>query len=96
MLTHRLQLLLEERQYRQVEAEAKRCQTSVAAVIRDAIDRRLNDDDARRRAAWEAILAAEPAPVPDDPADIKREYWEDRERRFEEIDRRIREEASGR
>jgi len=96
MLDHRLQILLEEKQYQQLKAEAKRCHSSVAAVIRDAIDRRLNADDARRWAAWREILATEPAPVPADPSELKREYLEDRDRRFEEIDQRLRAETTDR
>lgn len=75
-LTHRLQLLLDEEQYGRVAAKAERDKTSVAAVIRNAISRDLDDAAARRRAAGEAILAAEPMPVPHDPADMKREIYE--------------------
>lgn len=73
MLSHRLQILLEEDQYRQLSREADRCGSSVAAVIRDAIDHRLHDDLGRRKAAIDAILAAEPMEVPEDPQDIRRE-----------------------
>lgn len=77
MLTRRLQLLLDEEQYARVADEAQRRQVSVAAVIRDAIDQALPDARAaRRRAAIDAILAAEPMPVPEDPADLKREIYE--------------------
>jgi len=74
MLTHRLQLLLDEDRHRRLTEEAERRHTSVAAVIRDAIDKSLIDARmARRRAAIDAILAAEPVEVPDDPEDLKRE-----------------------
>lgn len=77
MYTRRLQLLLDEDQHRRLTEEAERRHVSVAAVIRDAIDRALTDARvARRRAAIDKILAAEPMPVPDDPADLKREIME--------------------
>jgi hypothetical protein len=38
---------------------------SVAAVVRDAIDRALPSPDAKRGAAGRRILAAEPIAVPD-------------------------------
>jgi len=76
MYERRLQILLDEGRYRRVAAEAKARKTSVAAVIRDAIDRALPVDlDAKRRAADE-LLAADPIPVPDDPMDLKREIEE--------------------
>jgi predicted transcriptional regulator len=72
MMDHRLQILLDDARYRKVSQEAERRGTSVAAVIRDAIDH-LPNDEQRRRAALKAILAAAPMPVPDDPADLRRE-----------------------
>jgi len=72
MMEHRFQILLDEARYRKVTREAERRGTSVASVIREAIDR-LPDDLEKRRAAIEAILAAEPVPVPDDPEDLRRE-----------------------
>ena len=75
-LTRRLQILLDEEQYHRVAAKASQERTSVAAVIRHAIDRDLDDVDARRRAAADAILAAEPIEVPEDPEDLKREIDE--------------------
>jgi hypothetical protein len=72
MLDHRLQILLDEERYQKVVREADRRGTSVAAVIRVAIDR-LPDTSEQRRAAIAAILGAEPMAVPDDPADLRRE-----------------------
>jgi hypothetical protein len=72
MLDRRVQLLLNQRQYGKVALEAKRRGTSVAAVIREAIEH-LPDDASRRRAAGDAILAAEPMEVPEDPKTIRRE-----------------------
>jgi hypothetical protein len=79
----RLQILLDEGRYRRVAAEAKARKTSVAAVIRDAIDDALpsSDREARRRAA-ELLLSADPIPVPDDPAELKRELRDYRANRY--------------
>lgn len=71
-LDHRIHLLLDERRHRKISIEAKRRSVSVAEVIRDAIDRMPASDDTRRTAI-EFILAAPPMPVPDDPADLRRE-----------------------
>lgn len=72
-LARRTQLLLDEHRYEQLRARADARGTSVGAVIRDAIDRALEDDvdDARRRAA-ESLLAAEPLPV-GEPEELERE-----------------------
>ncbi len=64
MLNRRLQILIDERRYRRLESEARNRKTSVAAVIRDAIDLALPPGTARRSAAARAILAAAPMPVP--------------------------------
>lgn len=71
-LEHRVHLLLDEPRYRKVTGEAGRRNVSVASVIREAIDH-LPEDAARRRAAIAEILAAEPMPLPADPADLRRE-----------------------
>lgn len=79
MLTRRLQLLLDDDRYQRLADEAKRRDISVAAVIRDAIDRSLTLPQSRaerRRRAIDAILAAAPMPVPDDPEDLRREIDE--------------------
>ena len=65
MFDRRLQLLLDEERYRQVSALARQRGSSIAAVIREAIDRGLPSPDRRRAAAGQRILAAEPMPVPD-------------------------------
>jgi hypothetical protein len=72
MLDRRVQVLLDEGRYRKVASEAERRGISIGAVIREAVDRLPADADVRR-AAIEAILAAEPMPVPADPADLRRE-----------------------
>jgi hypothetical protein len=81
MLNRRVQLLLDEERYGKLEAEARRRGTSVAAIIRTAIDQIPHEEDwPRRREALLAILRAEPIPVPDDPADLRRELDEAHDR----------------
>jgi hypothetical protein len=81
MLDRRVPLLLDAKRYQKVKGEARRRGVSVAAVIRTAIDRLPEEGDwERRRAALEAILAAEPMPVPEDPADLRRELDEAHDR----------------
>lgn len=65
MLTHRLQLLLDDERYERVQALARQRGTSVATVIREAIDRGLPATQRRRSAAARRILAAEPMLVAD-------------------------------
>jgi hypothetical protein len=76
-LDRRVHLLLDEPRYRKVEGEARRRRVSVATVIREAIDHLPAEGD-RRRDAIAGILAAEPMPVPADPADLVRELDEAR------------------
>ncbi len=77
MLTHRLHILLDEDRWQRLAREATRRQVPVAAVVREALDEALPPTDAEaRRAAADGILNAEPMPVPDDPADLKREIDE--------------------
>jgi hypothetical protein len=61
----RLQILLDEPRYRRVAAKARERNTSVAAVIREAIDVAFPAELAKKRAAGKRILAAKPVPVPD-------------------------------
>jgi len=63
MLTHRLQLLLDDERYRRVQTLARQRGTSVASVIREALDRGLPATQRRRSAAARRILAAEPMQV---------------------------------
>jgi hypothetical protein len=72
MLERRLQILLDEERYQRVMREAKRRGISAGAVIRESIDE-LPDDLERRRAAIDSILAADPMPVPGDPANLRAE-----------------------
>ena len=64
-LDRRLQILIDEPRYRRLVSRARERQTSVAAVIRDAIDVVLPSDAAKKRAALEEVLAAEPVRMPD-------------------------------
>ncbi len=74
MYERRLQILLDEDRYRRVSALADRRGVSVAAVIREAIDRTVpHGEDAARGDALARILAAEPMPVPEDPHDLRAE-----------------------
>lgn len=72
-LERRVHLLLDEPRYRKLEVEAKARHVSIAAVIRDAIDRLPTDRDTRRAAMIDFLEAADQIPVPDDPADLRRE-----------------------
>ncbi|MGO9279026.1 MAG: CopG family transcriptional regulator [Streptosporangiaceae bacterium] len=63
MLTHRLQLLLDDERYRRVQTLARQRGTSVASVIREALDRGLPATQRRRSAAARRILAADPMQV---------------------------------
>lgn len=80
MLDRRLQILLDEERYRRVSGEARRRKTSVAQVVREAIDEAIPSDQARRRSAARRILEVDPMPVPRDPRDLKREVEEGHER----------------
>ena len=62
-----------------VTGEAAHRHVSVAAVIRETIDRLPAEAD-RRRAAIAEILAAMPMPLPADPAELRRELDRARER----------------
>jgi hypothetical protein len=72
MLEHRLQILLDDDRYQKVASEARRRGVSIAAVIREALDRLPSHVEARR-SAIDAILDADTMAVPKDPADLRRE-----------------------
>ena len=81
MLDRRVHLLLDEERYRKVADTAKRRGISTAAVIRELIDHLPSEEElARRRAAWEEFLAAEPIHLPADPAELRRELDEAHDR----------------
>jgi hypothetical protein len=75
-LDRRLQILIDEPRYRRLVARARDQGTSVGAVIRAAIDAAVPDDLAKKRAAAERILAAEPMPVPETVEELKAELDE--------------------
>lgn len=65
MLSERLQILLDPDRRRRLEEEAASRGTSVAALIREAIDLAFPSTGDDRRAAAARLLGAEPMPVPD-------------------------------
>ena len=76
MYERRLQILLDEPRYRRVASAARERRLSVAAVIRDAIDVALPGDRDAKRAAADALLRAEPMPVPETVEELKAELDE--------------------
>jgi hypothetical protein len=76
MLERRLQILLDDARYRRLTAAAHERKTSVAAVVRDAIDQALPADLEKKRAAWEELKQAEPIPLPETVEELKRELDE--------------------
>lgn len=64
MLDRRLQILLDEQRYQRISSLAKARGVSVAAVVRDALDRGLPAEPARRATAARRLLAAAPMDVP--------------------------------
>jgi hypothetical protein len=54
----RTQISLTEDQMRRLRAEANRRRTSLASVVRDAVDRVVPDESERQRQRIEALLAA--------------------------------------
>lgn len=78
MLSRRLQILLDDERYERLAHQAAERGTSIATLVREAIDSRYPPVDPRRQGAVSAILAAAPMAVPDDPADLKRELAESR------------------
>ena len=58
MLTRRLQVLLDEVQYRRLETAARRRQVSVATIVREAIDRDLGAPAMARQHAGRRFLDA--------------------------------------
>lgn len=65
-MEHRLQILLDEDRHRRISAVAQERGVSVAAVIREAIDRGIIDGASTREAAGRVILAAADMPLPAD------------------------------
>jgi hypothetical protein len=63
MLTRRLQVLVDDRCYRRLEAAARRRGVSVATVVREAIDRDLGSPALDRSIVGRRFLAAPPMKV---------------------------------
>jgi hypothetical protein len=80
MYSHRLQLLLDEERYKRVTELARQRRTSVATIIRAAIDRGLPASPQRRSAAADRILGAEPMTTGDE-SELRTELDELRGRR---------------
>ncbi len=76
MLSRRLHILLDDERYERLSRRAAAQGSSIGMLVRDAIDAQYPFEDPERRAAADRILAAEPMPVPLDPADLKREIRE--------------------
>jgi len=74
-MSRRLQVLVDDVRWARLEAEAARRGTSVARVVRDAIDAALVENADVRRDAAATLLAAPPMPVADW-ADMKAELAE--------------------
>jgi predicted DNA-binding protein len=79
-LEHRLQILLDDERHERILAVARERGVSVAAVVREAIDRGVSNPDARRHAAGQRILSAADMPVPS-PEDLRAELEQLRSRR---------------
>ncbi len=79
-LEHRLQILLDEARHERLVSVAQERGISVAAVVREAIDRGLPATLGRRRAAGRRLLDAPQMPVPE-PAELRTELDELRGRR---------------
>lgn len=81
-LDRRLHILLDEPRYRRLEAAAGARKTSIATIVREAIDQALPADLERKREAARQILEAEPMSVPDTVEELKLELEEIRGSRF--------------
>ncbi len=67
MPSGRIQILLDEQRYERLCEQAERSGESLGALIRQAIDRLLDEELDRRQRAAESLLSAEPMPVADWP-----------------------------
>jgi hypothetical protein len=73
MLNHRLQVLIDDERYERLKRESATTGVPIGAIVRRAIDRELPVTADERSAAITRFLAADPIPVPDDPADLEAE-----------------------
>jgi len=72
MAKHRLEIGLDPERYLELADIAERQGTSMAAIVRMAIDEPRYADAARRRAVA-SLLVAPAMSIPHDPADLRRE-----------------------
>jgi hypothetical protein len=72
ILERRLQILIDDERYQRLASAARARKTSVATIVREAIDAALPVDLERKRAALEEVLGADLVPLPDLP-ELKRE-----------------------
>ena len=73
MLRRRLQVLIDDERYERLKRESEATGVPVGEIVRRAIDRAVPLATDERGAAIRRLLAAAPIPVPEDPADLKRE-----------------------
>jgi len=78
MLTRRLQILLDEARYARLARRAHDRGSSIATLVREAIDASFPAVDADKRVAAARILEADPMAVPDDPDDLRTEIAQTR------------------
>lgn len=71
-MTRRLQILLDEVRYARLERVARRRKTSVATLVREAVDVAFPEESPSRAQAGARLLAAEPLEF-GEWADVKRE-----------------------
>lgn len=73
-MTRRLQILMDEKRVARLERMARERGSSVAALLREAVDLAFPEfDSQRRRAAGRRLLEAPSMPVPDDWQELKRQ-----------------------
>jgi hypothetical protein len=72
LLEHRLQVLIDDERHQRIVDAARERGVSVAAIVREAIDRGVPGTDARRRAAGQRLLEAPDMDVPD-PRELREE-----------------------
>ena len=72
MYTERLQILIDPDRRARLDQIAASRGTSIAVLVREAIDAQFPDDQQERRRAGEAILALEPIDLPS-PEELRRE-----------------------
>ncbi len=74
--TRKIQVTLDEDQYKELESKAEREGRKLAAIVRESIEKYTLGPEAERakKAALDALFALEPTQVPEEYSDWKREY----------------------